>query len=116
MSVRRMILLAGAILLVVGIVGLLVPVSTADSDGKSIGCGNALVENLDQARSANASSIAGVPILNQIVPHTDYVAQCESALSSRRAWTIPVAIVGILVAAATLLIRGRIDTDATSTP
>jgi hypothetical protein len=107
MSIRRMILLGGAILLLVGVIGLLVPVSASTNEGKSIGCGSALFQNLDEARSANASSVAGVPILNQIVPHTDYVALCESALSGRRTWSIPVAIVGVLVAASAALVRGR---------
>lgn len=112
MSVRRMILLGGAILLLAGVIGLLVPVSASSNDGKNIGCGSALFQNLDEARSANASSIAGVPILNQIVPHTDYVALCESELSGRRAWSIPVAVVGLLVAASTLVVRSRAGASA----
>ncbi|MGX9672531.1 aminopeptidase [Mycobacterium sp. HM-7] len=106
MSVRRMILLGGVILLLVGVIGLLVPVSASTSDGKEIGCGSALFQDLDQARSANASSVAGVPILNEIVPHTDYVALCESELSGRRTWSIPVAILGIVIAAASFAVRG----------
>lgn len=112
MSVRRMILLGGAILLLAGVIGLLVPLSASSNDGKNIGCGSALFQNLDEARSANASSIAGVPILNQIVPHTDYVALCESELSGRRAWSIPVAVVGLLVAASTLVVRSRAGANA----
>ena len=112
MSVRRMLLLAGAILLLAGAIGLLVPVSASSNDGKEIGCGSALFQDLDQARSANASSIAGVPILNEIVPHTDYVALCESALSGRRTWAIPVAIVGIVVAASAAVVRRRSDASA----
>ena len=40
--------------------------------------------------------MANIPILNQIVPHTDFVAQCQSALSSRRSWTIPVTAIGAI--------------------
>jgi len=112
MSVRRMILLGGVILLLVGAIGLLVPVSASTNDGKEIGCGSALFQDLGEARSANASSVAGVPILNEIVPHTDYVALCESALSGRRTWAIPVAILGIVVAASSLAVRGRSDAGA----
>ncbi|MBI3692835.1 MAG: aminopeptidase, partial [Mycolicibacterium aromaticivorans] len=39
MSVRRVVLLAGAVLLVVGVIAMLVPVSTPDGNGGSIGCG-----------------------------------------------------------------------------
>lgn len=106
MSVRRLILLGGAVLFVAGIIAVLIPVSISNGDGSSIGCGNALSTDLAGARSANSSSIAGVPILNQVVPHTDYVAQCESAVSDRRTWSIPLVIVGV-VAAAGSAVTGR---------
>jgi len=114
MSVRRMILLGGVILLLVGAIGLLAPLSASTNDGKEIGCGSGLFQDLDEARSANASSVAGVPILNEIVPHTDYVALCESELSGRRTWSIPVAILGIVVAASSLAVRGRSDASAST--
>lgn len=102
MSIRRLILLGGAALFVAGVIALLIPVSVSRGDGNSIGCGNAFAEDLDGARAANRSSIAGVPVLNEILPHTDYVAQCEAAVSSRRTWSIPLAVVGILVGAGSL--------------
>jgi hypothetical protein len=37
--------------------------------------------------------------------HTNYTAQCQSAVSGRRAWTIPVAIVGLVVAAGSFSAR-----------
>ena len=86
-----------------GIIGLLVPVSISDGNGHSIGCGNAVATDLSAARNANNTSVANVPVLNQIVPHTDYVAQCQSSVGGRRAWTIPLAIVGILAVGGTLL-------------
>jgi len=104
MSVRRLILLGGAVLFLAGVVALLLPVSIEKSDGGSIGCGNALAEDLDGARAANQSSIAGVPILNQVVPHTDFVAQCDSAVSSRRTWSIPLTIAGIVVASSSAVV------------
>lgn len=107
MTVRRLVLAIGAVLLVVGVVALLVPVSTSDGNGGSIGCGNAVSADLSAAREANSKTVAGVPILNQVVPHNDYVAQCQSAVSQRRAWSIPVAVIGVLVAGGALLIGGR---------
>ena len=57
---------------------------------------------------ANGQTVAGVPVLNEIVPHTDYVAECQHAVSSRRSWSIPLAVVGVLVAAGSLVVpRGR---------
>lgn len=98
MTARRLILIAGAVILIAGVIALLVPVSIT-GNGKSIGCGNAIAADTSAAESANGQTVAGVPILNEIVPHTDYVAECQSAVSSRRTWSIPLAVVGLLVVA-----------------
>jgi hypothetical protein len=105
MTVRRFVLLLGAVALVIGIIGLLVPVSVSDSKGGSLGCGNAAISNLSSAREANNKSVASIPILNQIVPHTDFVAECQSALSGRRSWTIPVTVIGAIAIVAALFVR-----------
>ena len=41
------------------------------------------------------------------VLHNDYEAQCQSSVSQRRAWSIPVAVIGVLVVAGSLLVGGR---------
>jgi hypothetical protein len=105
-TLRRFILVVGAVALVVGIIGLLVPVSVSDGNGGSLGCGNAAISDLSSAREANNKSVANIPILNQIVPHTDFVAECQSALSGRRSWTIPVAVIGAIAVVAALFVRG----------
>jgi hypothetical protein len=112
MTARRLILLVGAVALIAGLIGLLLPVSVSDGNGADIGCGNAVAADLSGARSANDKTVANVPILNQIVPHTDYVGLCESALSSRRTWSIPVTAVGAIVVIASLLVRGRRGSSA----
>jgi hypothetical protein len=106
MTVRRFVLVLGAVALVVGIIGLLVPVSVSNGNGGNLGCGNAAISNLSSAREANNKSVASIPILNQIVPHTDFVAECQSALSGRRSWTIPVAVIGAVAIVAALFVRG----------
>jgi hypothetical protein len=106
LTVRRLVLLVGAVLLVVGIVGLLVPVKVSNGSGGSLGCGNAVVSNLSAAREENNKSVANIPILNQIIPHTDFVAECQSALSGRRSWTIPVAVIGAIAVVAAFFVRG----------
>lgn len=111
MTVRRLIIGVGAVLLLAGIIGLLAPVSVSDSNGHSVGCGNAVVTDLSAARSANNSNGANIPILNQIVPHTDFVAQCQSSVGGRRAWSIPLAVLGAIAIGATLL-TGRRGTTA----
>jgi hypothetical protein len=109
MTVRRFVLVLGAVALVVGIIGLLVPVSVSDSNGGSLGCGNAVISDLSSARKANNNSVASIPILNQIIPHTDFVAECQSALSSRRSWTVPVTVVGAIAIVAALFVRGGLS-------
>ncbi|SOX54729.1 aminopeptidase [Mycobacterium ahvazicum] len=105
MTVRRLILAVAAVLLLAGVIGLLVPVSVSDGNGGSLGCGNAVVADLTAARNANDKSVANIPIVNQVVPHTDYVARCESELGTRRTWTIPLTIVGLVAIAGALLVR-----------
>ena len=99
-------MIAGAALLLVGVIALLMPVSVPGPDA-SIGCGNGIAADLSQARDADSGNLANLPILNEIVPHTDYVAECESALSSRRSWSIPVAVVGLVVLAGSFFVGGR---------
>jgi hypothetical protein len=107
MTLRRLVLALGVVLLVAGAVALLVPVSVSGGDGGSVGCGNAISQDLAGARSANNGTVANVPILDQLVPHTDYVAQCESAVSSRRSWSIPLSVVGALVTLGSLALSKR---------
>ncbi len=107
MNLRKLILLVGAVALILGVIGLLVPVSVPGPDNASIGCGNGLVSDLSAAREANDSNPANLPILNEIIPHSDYVAQCQSAVSGRRTWTIPVAAIGLVVIAGSFFVGGR---------
>jgi hypothetical protein len=105
MTLRRLVLVVGAVVLVVGIIGLFVPVSVSDGNGGSLGCGSAAVSNLSSAQQANNKSVASIPILNQVVPHTDFVAECQSALSSQREWTIPVTVIGAIIVVAAYFVR-----------
>lgn len=107
MNLRRLLLLAGAVVLAVGLIGLLMPVSIAGPDGQEIGCGNAVAEDNSAAREADSNNPVNLPVINEIVPHTDYVAQCESAVSDRRTWTIPVAVVGVVLLVGGFLVGGR---------
>lgn len=107
MTAKRIVMLLGAIALAVGLIALLVPVSVTDNEGNSVGCGNAIAADLSEAQAANDRSVADVPILEQIIPHTDFVELCESALSSRRSWSIPVAVIGALAIVGALFIRER---------
>jgi hypothetical protein len=107
MNLRRLILLVGAVALIAGVIGLLVPVSVPGPNGGSIGCGNGIAQDLSAAQSADNGNLANLPILNQVIPHTDYVPLCQSALSQRRSWTIPVAVIGLVVIAGSFFVGGR---------
>jgi len=107
MNLQRLILLAGAVALIIGVIGLLVGVSVPGPDSGGIGCGNGVATDLSAAREANNNNLANLPVLNEIIPHSDYVAQCQSAVSGRRAWTIPVAVVGLVVIAGSFFVGGR---------
>ncbi|MDT5347945.1 MAG: hypothetical protein QOH91_1232 [Mycobacterium sp.] len=105
MTARRLIIAVGAVLLLAAVIGLLVPVSVPDANGGSVACGSGFASDLSAAKSANDRNGANIPILNQVIPHTDFVAQCESSLSSRRTWTIPLALVGMVAIAGPMLAR-----------
>lgn len=112
MTTRRLLLLAGAVLLVAGIIALLVPVSAAGNNG-SVGCGNAVASDLSAAREKDNSNPGNIPIIGGVIQSIDpstktsYVSECNSALSTRRAWSIPLAVVGVLLAAGSFLVRDR---------
>jgi hypothetical protein len=112
MNLRRLIVLVGAVALIIGVIGLLVSVSVPGPGNGSVGCGDGLAQNLSTARDADRKDPANLPILGEVIPHTDYVTQCQSALSSRRAWSIPVAVVGLVVIAGSLFVGGRIGARA----
>lgn len=107
MTARRLIIAIGAVLLLAGVIGLLVPVTVSNSNGGTVSCGNGIATDLSGARNANNENGANIPILNQLIPHTDFVAQCQSSVSSRRVWAIPLAVIGIIGIAGALVARPR---------
>ena len=113
MNLRRLILLVGAVALIAGVIGLLVPVSVPGPDNGSTGCGSGLVQDLSGAQQADHNNPANLPILNAVIPHTEYVTQCQSALSARRAWAIPVAVVGLVAIAGSFFVGSRAGTVRT---
>jgi hypothetical protein len=97
----------GAAVLLVGVVGLFLPVSVWDGNTSTISCGNALVANQSAPRAADSTTVADAPIPNQVIPHRDYATECESAISGRRHWAIPLVIVGAVGLLVGLFVRGR---------
>ncbi|WP_419179693.1 aminopeptidase [Mycolicibacter terrae] len=97
--VWRFIRPVGLAVLCVGVIVLLAPVSISDGDGGSIGCGSIAATDISGALDANAKSVATVLVATQGVPHTNYVAGCQSALSSRRALVVTLVALGLVAAA-----------------
>jgi hypothetical protein len=116
MSARVLILLVGAGLLIAGVIGLLVPVS-ASSNGESVSCGNAVASNTSEAEkkdqnlgntAADVASSVGLPQVGSQIPQTHFLDACNSALSTRRAWTIPLAVIGLVLTGGALLLGDRL--------
>ena len=82
------ILLLGGTLIGIGLVALQFPVylSAYDQWGWQIKCGTGYSTNLMYAEMAN-----------QAFPQSNFVDQCQTALTVRRAWAIPVALVGWII-------------------
>jgi hypothetical protein len=86
-------LVAGAVLLVGGLIALRFPVFLPDFDqwGFQINCGSGFQSSSTQVGIADSAG-------------TNFVDQCHTAIAMRRAWTIPLAVAGALLLSA-LLVR-----------
>jgi len=104
-TARRLVMAVGAVLLIAGVIGLLVPVSISDGNSNSVSCGSAIAPDSSAAKNANDKNGANIPILSELLPHTDFVAQCNSSVHTRQMWTIPLAVIGALGIAGALLVR-----------
>lgn len=119
MNARAVLLVIGAVLLVAGVIGLLVPVS-ASSNNEGVGCGIPIAGgDLAQAQdkdknlgntAADAASSVGLPGISNAIPQTHFVAACNSAVSTRLWWSIPLAIIGLLGIGGSFLAHGRAPT------
>ena len=108
MNTRRLALVSGAILFIAGVIGLFVPVSISGG----IGCGSAVHSDVSAARAQDDQNIGNSPVVqqippiaNQVAPRSQFVSECNSALGNRRLWTIPLTVIGLVVAGATF-VRG----------
>ena len=113
MTVRRLVLLVGEVLVIAGFIALLVPVSVSGKDG-SVGCGVPIsggdLTSARQKDSQNPSNAAGTipvvgPVIQSLAPPSHYAADCSSAVQTRLWWAIPLAVVGILVIAGSFTVR-----------
>lgn len=97
--VRLTAVFVGVVALLVGILGLIAPVSVSPYQ-QVVSCGSAIGPDLSEARSLDDTSAANVPVAGEVVVDTDYTQLCRMELEDRRLWTITVAVVGALAMSA----------------
>ena len=92
---RFIVLLSGLALLTVGLLALRFPVFLSDYNqwGFRINCGSGFQSTLTQAGLADPAG-------------SHFIDQCHTAIATRRAWAIPLALSGVLLLSA-LLVRPR---------
>ncbi|MGD9619262.1 MAG: hypothetical protein AB7G47_02165 [Mycolicibacterium sp.] len=92
MVVRRIALMVGVVLLLVGGVGLLSPISVSPGL-RTVSCGTAIAPDHAAAHAAApADSDAGAEVIR-----VDYSELCRYEIADRRAWTGTLAAAGALV-------------------
>jgi hypothetical protein len=119
---RRLILFLGLFLggigVIVGVVGMLSPVSVSPEQ-QIVKCGSAIAPDLSAARAEDDRSPANVPILGEVVADTNYTRLCHMELDDRRIGTISLAAFSATAIIATLVFgafsRRRHRRDSRST-
>jgi len=106
-----LITLIGIALLAGGLFGLCFPVflSSYDSSGIQVKCGNGYFAELVQATADDQQSTSGT-----VQPATGYVHQCMNALAHRREWLIPVAGLGALILISELVTWSRVESRSSA--
>lgn len=95
MLIRRILLFAGVVALLVSLVGLLAPVSVSPGL-HTVGCGSALAPDLSAARDRDDRTPANVPMGGEVVADINDTRLCHMEIEDRRIWTISLATAGAL--------------------
>jgi hypothetical protein len=107
MTARGFTQLVGAILLAIGIGGLLWPLAPDAGKGDGVTCNNALVLKLEDAETQDSRNKIVRTMSRFAAGRTDLVEQCESAAQIRRLVFWPIAGAGAITLAGAVLIRPR---------
>ncbi len=99
-----MVLFVGVVAAIVGIVGLLVPVSVGE---EGVSCGSAAMPDYSEARAATDFGGVNIPVLDEVLVNPDYVALCDAELRDRRTWTITLTAVGAIAVIGALVMARR---------
>lgn len=107
MIVRRIVLFAGFVAVLVGVVGLLAPVSVSPEE-RTIGCGSAVAPDLTAARAHDDGSAVNIPVPGGVLDDTNFTRLCQMNLDDRRIWTVTLTIVGAVAVAGALVVGARV--------
>lgn len=99
MIVKRLAVMLGLVALLVGVVGLLTPVSVSP-ERQVVDCGSALVPDLSEAQTLDDGNAANVPVDGGLLVDVAYTDLCRAELHDRRVWTVSLAVAGVAVVAA----------------
>ena len=101
MNLKSFLALASGIGFVAGCLLLLLPINIDAKDGPyQIRCSQPFSLDLDHARSLDQQNRGGYN-----ASPTDYVGECKSSATFRKALGTPIAIVGLVVLAGALLVK-----------
>lgn len=94
----RWMIFGGVIAVLVGMVGLVAPVSVSPAL-PVVNCGSAAFPNLADARALDDGDASNVVVGEEVLVDTDYTRLCRMDLEDRRLWTVTLVGVGVLIAA-----------------
>jgi hypothetical protein len=104
MILQRIVFSLGVVAVIVGVAGLVVPVSVSP-DRQHVGCGSAVWPDLSEAKKHDDNSAANIPVPGGVVTDTNYTRLCRKDLEDRRLWTVTLAIAGLVAVGGVLALR-----------
>ena len=106
MIVKRLAVMMGLVALLVGVVGLLTPVSVSP-ERQVLDCGSALAPDLSAAEALDDGNAANIPTDGGLIVDVDYTELCRAQLHDRRVWTVSLGVAGLGVIAVVALLGVR---------
>lgn len=113
MSPRAFTGLVGAVALIVGLAFMMMTVTldAGSIGGGQISCGSAFELDLGAARHEDQVNEIGRTLTGgeAMFDETDHAADCRSAVTTRRVWSIPLAVLGAVMLLGAIVVRQRRD-------
>ncbi|MGW0161899.1 hypothetical protein ACWDUN_21570 [Mycobacterium sp. NPDC003323] len=99
----RWLFLCGVGAVLVGLVGLVTPVSVSPALAV-VNCGSAAFPDLSEARNFETRDVVDLPVGDYIPADADYTELCRMDLEDRRLWTLALTGVGVLAGVSSLAV------------